>query len=287
MTLARPIPGFERDQIRPRNLLERLLALGRPIVMGVLNVTPDSFSDGGRFFDAATALDQARRMVAEGADILDIGAESTRPYGGALAVPIEEEMRRLAPILPTAVALGVPVSIDTMKAGVAEQAIATGAAIVNDVWGLQRDRDLARVVAEHGVPVIVMHNRDAADPSLDIMADIAAFFARSLEIADRAGIVRQNIVLDPGIGFGKTPEQSLTAIARLAELKSFGLPLLVGASRKRFIDKVSPAPPDRRLGGSIAAHLNAVAGGAAIIRTHDVAETVQALRVDAAIRSAR
>ena len=287
MTLARPIPGFARDQIRPRNLLERLLALGRPIVMGVLNVTPDSFSDGGRFFDAATALDQARRMVAEGADILDIGAESTRPYGGAVAVPIEEEIRRLAPILPTAVALGVPVSIDTMKAGVAEQAIATGAAIVNDVWGLQRDRDLARVVAEHGVPVIVMHNRDAADPSLDIMADIAAFFARSLEIADRAGIVRQNIVLDPGIGFGKTPEQSLTAIARLAELKSFGLPLLVGASRKRFIDKVSPAPPDRRLGGSIAAHLNAVAGGAAIIRTHDVAETVQALHVDAAIRSAR
>ena len=287
MTLARPIPGFERDQDRPRNLLERLLALGRPIVMGVLNVTPDSFSDGGRFFDAATALDQARRMVAEGADILDIGAESTRPYGGAVAVPIEEEIRRLAPILPTAVALGVPVSIDTMKAGVAEQAIATGAAIVNDVWGLQRDRELARVVAEHGVPVIVMHNRDAADPSLDIMTDIAAFFARSLEIADRAGIVRDNIVLDPGIGFGKTPEQSLTAIARLTELKSFGLPLLVGASRKRFIDKVSPAPPDRRLGGSIAAHLNAVAGGAAIIRTHDVAETVQALRVDAAIRSAR
>jgi dihydropteroate synthase len=268
-------------------LLERLLALRRPIVMGVLNVTPDSFSDGGRFFDATTALDQARRMVAEGADILDIGAESTRPYGGAVAVPIEEEIRRLAPILPTAVALGVPVSIDTMKAGVAEQAIATGATIVNDVWGLQRDRELARVVAEHGVPVIVMHNRDAADPSLDIMTDIAAFFARSLEIADRAGIVRDNIVLDPGIGFGKTPEQSLTAIARLAELKSFGLPLLVGASRKRFIDKVSPAPPDRRLGGSIAAHLNAVAGGAAIIRTHDVAETVQALRVDAAIRSAR
>jgi dihydropteroate synthase len=287
MTLARPRSGLERDQIRPRNVLERLLALGRPIVMGVLNVTPDSFSDGGRFFDAATALDQARRMVADGADILDIGAESTRPYGGAVAVPIEEEMRRLAPILPPAVALGVPVSIDTMKAGVAEQAIATGAVIVNDVWGLQRDGELARVVAAHGVPVIVMHNRDAADPSLDIMADIAAFFARSLEIAARAGIMRENIVLDPGIGFGKTPEQSLTAIARLAELKSFGLPLLVGASRKRFIDKVSPATPDRRLGGSIAAHLIAVANGAAIIRTHDVAETVQALRVDAAIRSAR
>jgi dihydropteroate synthase len=287
MTLARPISGFERDHARPPNLLTRLLALGRPIVMGVLNVTPDSFSDGGRFFDAAAALDQARRMVAEGADVLDIGAESTRPYGGAVTVPMEEEMRRLAPILEPAVALGVPVSIDTMKAGVAEHAIAAGAAIVNDVWGLQRDRDLARVVAEHDVPVIVMHNRDAADPSLDIMADIAAFFARSLEIADRAGIARDNIVLDPGIGFGKTPEQSVIAIARVAELKSFGLPLLVGASRKRFIDKVSPAPPDRRLGGSIAAHLLAVAGGAAIIRTHDVAETVQALRVDAAIRSTR
>src|SRR3982074_1926584 len=166
MTLARPIPGLDPDHSRSRNLLARLHALGRPIVMGVLNVTPDSFSDGGRFFDATTALDQARRMVAEGADILDIGAESTRPYGDAAAVPIEEEIRRLAPILPTAVALGVPVSIDTMKAGVAEQAIATGATIVNDVWGLQRDRELARVVADHGVPVIGMDNRDAADPSL-------------------------------------------------------------------------------------------------------------------------
>jgi dihydropteroate synthase len=287
MTLARPIAGFERNQSRAPGLLARLLALGRPIIMGVLNVTPDSFSDGGRFFDPATALEQARRLVAEGADILDIGAESTRPYGGAVAVPIEEEMRRLAPVLPGAVSLGVPVSIDTMKAGVAAQALDAGAAIVNDVWGLQRDRELARVVAERGVPVVIMHNREAADPALDIMTDIAAFFARSLDIAADAGIARENIVLDPGIGFGKTPEQSLIAIARLGELKSFGLPLMVGASRKRFIDKVSPAPPDRRLGGSIAAHLLAVANGAAIIRTHDVAETVQALRVDAAIRSAR
>jgi dihydropteroate synthase len=132
-----------------------------------------------------------------------------------------------------------------------------------------------------------MHNREAADPAIDIVADIAAFFARSLDIAAQAGIARENIVLDPGIGFGKTPEQSIAAIARLGELKSFGLPLLVGASRKRFIDKVSPAPPDRRLGGSIASHLLAVQNGAAIVRTHDVAETVQALRVAAAIGSAR
>jgi dihydropteroate synthase len=174
-----------------------------------------------------------------------------------------------------------------MKAKIAAWALAAGAAIVNDVWGLQRDPDMARVIAERAVPVIVMHNRETADPNIDIMADIVAFLSRSLEIADRAGIARDNIVLDPGIGFGKTPEQSMVAIARLAELKSFGLPLLVGASRKRFIDFVSPAPPDRRLGGSIAAHLIAAENGAAIIRTHDVMETVQALKVCAAIRSAR
>ena len=287
MTLVRPVAGSARDEKKSPDRLARLLALGRPIVMGVLNVTPDSFSDGGRFLDPVDAIDQARRMNAEGADLLDIGAESTRPYGGAVAVPIAEEMRRLGPVLPAVVGLGVAVSIDTMKAEVAAWALAAGAAMVNDVWGLQRDGELPRVVSQHAVPVIIMHNREAADPAIDIVADICAFFSRSLDIAARAGIAPQNIVLDPGIGFGKTPEQSLTAIARLPELKSFGLPLLVGASRKRFIDAVSPAPPDQRLGGSIAAHLLAVAGGAAIIRTHDVAETVQALRVAAAIGSAR
>jgi dihydropteroate synthase len=286
MTLARPVDASARDE-NGANPLARLLALGRPAVMGVLNVTPDSFSDGGRFLDPSIAIEQSQRMVAAGADVLDIGAESTRPYGGAVPVPIEEEIRRLAPVLPSAVALGVPVSIDTMKAKVAAWALASGAAIVNDVWGLQRDGDLARVVAEHGAPVIIMHNRQAADPSIDIMADIAAFYSRSLDIAAGAGIARENIVLDPGIGFGKTAEQSVTAVARLAELKSFGLPLLVGASRKRFIDKVSPASPDQRLGGSIAAHVLAAADGAAIIRAHDVPETVQALRIAAAIWSAR
>ena len=269
------------------SLLARLLALGRPIVMGILNVTPDSFSDGGRFLDPRRAIEHARRMVAEGADILDIGAESTRPYGGAVSVTSDEEIRRLDPVLPAVAALGVQVSIDTMKAKVAAAALAAGATIVNDVWGLQRDPEMAGVVARHAVPVVLMHNREAADPSIDIMADIEGFFTRSLAIAERAGIARDNIMLDPGIGFGKTPEQSIIAIARLAELKSFGLPLLVGASRKRFIDKVSPAPPDQRLGGSIAGHLIAVGNGAAIVRTHDVAETVQALKVAAAIRSAR
>jgi dihydropteroate synthase len=146
MTLARPVDASARDE-NGANLRARLLALGRPAVMGVLNVTPDSFSDGGRFLDPSIAIEQAQRMVAAGADVLDIGAESTRPYGGAVPVPIEEEIRRLAPVLPSAVALGVPVSIDTMKAKVAAWALASGAAIVNDVWGLQHDGDLARVVA--------------------------------------------------------------------------------------------------------------------------------------------
>jgi dihydropteroate synthase len=267
--------------------LARLLALHRPLVMGVLNVTPDSFSDGGRFFDPERAIAHARQLVAEGADILDVGAESTRPYGGALAVSEDEERRRLEPVLPAVLRLGVPVSIDTMKASVAAWAIDTGAAIANDVWGLQRDPDMARVVAERGVPVIVMHNRESADPAIDIMADIAAFFARSLAIAERAGITRDKIVLDPGIGFGKTPEQSIVALARIEALKAFGLPILIGASRKRFIDSVSPAPPDQRIGGSIASHLIAAASGAAIVRVHDVAETVQALKVAAAIERAR
>jgi dihydropteroate synthase len=255
--------------------------------MGILNVTPDSFSDGGHFLDPDAAVAHARRMVKEGADIIDVGAESTRPYGTATPVSLSEEMRRLEPVLAAVAQLGVPVSIDTMKAQVAASALAAGASIVNDVWGLQRDPDMAGVVAQHGVPVIVMHNRESADPAIDIMADIIAFFERSLALAARAGIARDCIVLDPGIGFGKTPEQSLVALARLDQLKAFGLPLLVGASRKRFVDKVSPAPPDRRLGGSLAAHLDAVAGSARIIRVHDVAETVQALRVVAAIRDAR
>ena len=269
------------------NELSDLLEKARPLVMGVLNVTPDSFSDGGRFLDPAAAIAQAQRLAAEGADILDVGAESSRPYGNAVAVPLDEERARLAPILPAVVALGIPVSIDTMKAAVAAWALKAGAMIVNDVWGLQRDPDMAHVVAGHDAPVIVMHNRDAADPRIDIIADVTAFFERSLAIAAHAGIPRDHIVLDPGIGFGKTPEQSLTCIARLDAWRGFGLPLLVGASRKRFIHSIVPSEPAERLGGSLAAHLLAVENGAAIIRVHDVAPTVQALAVAAAIRRAR
>ena len=265
-------------------VLRALLTRATPAVMGVLNVTPDSFSDGGKFLAPEQALAQARRLIADGADIIDIGAESTRPYGGAQPVSADMELRRLQPVLADVVALGVPVSIDSMKSEVVGWAMDQGAAIANDVWGLQRDSGMAGMIAAHNAPVIVMHNRDRADPGIDIMQDIAAFFTRSLDIAARAGIPRENIVLDPGIGFGKTPEQSMTALARLGELHSFGLPLLVGASRKRFITTVTPSEPQQRLGGSIAAHLLAAQNGARIIRAHDVAETVQALRVAAAIR---
>ncbi len=271
----------------PPSWLAGRLAERRPLVMGILNVTPDSFSDGGRFSDPQRAIAQAERMIAAGADIVDIGAELTRPYGGAQPVSYEEELARLQPVLPAVVKFKTPVSIDTMKAGIAAWALDQGAAMVNDVWGLQRDPAMAEVVSEYDMPVVTMHNRAAADSALDIIADVQAYFRRSLEIAQRAGIARDCIVLDPGIGFGKTPEQSIACIARLAEFNGFGLPLLVGASRKRFINAVTPSPPDDRLGGSIASHLEAVKSGAAILRVHDVAETVQALRVAAAIEGAR
>jgi dihydropteroate synthase len=266
-----------------QSVLSGLLSRPYPAVMGVLNVTPDSFSDGGQFAAPGRAIAQARRMIAEGADIIDIGAESTRPYGSE-PVSADEELKRLQTVLPEVVALGIPVSIDSMKSAVVAWALDQGALIANDVWGLQRDPDMAGLVAARRVPVIVMHNRERADPAIDIMQDIADFFARSLEIAASAGIAFDRIVLDPGIGFGKTPEQSMTTLARLAEFETFGLPLLVGASRKRFISTVTPSEPHQRLGGSIAAHLLAAQRGARIIRAHDVTETVQALRVAAAIR---
>jgi dihydropteroate synthase len=282
-TTSRPVPA---PAPADHPVLRMLLSRPYPAVMGILNVTPDSFSDGGQFIAPEHALAQARRMIAEGADIIDIGAESTRPYGSQ-PVSADEELKRLQPILGDVVSLGVPVSIDSMKSAVVAWALDVGAAMANDVWGLQRDPGMAPLLAARRSPVIVMHNRDRVEADIDIMKDIAAFFTRSLDIAAKAGISADNIVLDPGIGFGKTPEQSMTALARLDDFSAFGLPLLVGASRKRFISSVTPSEPHQRLGGSIAAHLVAAKGGARIIRTHDVSETVQALRVAAAILEKR
>ncbi|MCK1389509.1 dihydropteroate synthase [Bradyrhizobium sp. 1] len=282
---ASPSPSVPPAGSAGADTLRKLLERPIPAVMGVLNITPDSFSDGGQFIAPAQALKRARAMIEAGVDIIDIGAESTRPYTGAKAVTAADELARLKPVLAGVVALGVPVSIDSMKAEVVAFALDQGAAIANDVWGLQRDAGMARLVAAKAVPIIVMHNRDSADPAIDIVVDMKAFFLRSLDIAAKAGIAREKIVLDPGIGFGKTAEQSMIALARLGELDMFGLPILVGASRKRFIASVSPSEPSGRLAGSIAAHLIAAQRGAKIIRTHDVAETLQALRVANAIES--
>jgi dihydropteroate synthase len=279
--------ALSNSTTRNVTVLDRLIAERRPAVMGILNITPDSFSDGGRFIDPAAAVAHARQMIDEGADIIDVGAESTRPYIGAEAVSLDDEIARLTPVLRRVIELGTPVSVDTMKAKVAAWALEQGAAILNDVWGLQRDPDMARVAAAHGVPIVVMHNRERPDPALDVIADIEAFFRRSLEIAAKADVPREHIVLDPGIGFGKTPEQSIEAIARLAELKHFHLPILIGLSRKRFINSVSPSKPHERLGGSLAANLMAVRAGADILRVHDVADTLQAVRVMNAIEKAR
>ena len=272
---------------KPPQSLAALLKIGRPLVMGVLNVTPDSFSDGGQFFDPARAIAHAKQMVGEGADIIDVGAESTRPYGNPQSVATSDEISRLTPVLGAVLGVAPTVSIDTLKSSVAAWALDQGATIMNDVWGLQGDPEMASLAAKRGVPIIVMHNRDKADPGIDIIADVTTFFARSLEIAEQAGIARNQIVLDPGIGFGKTPEQSIACIGQFAAFKKFGLPLLLGASRKRFIASVSPSEPAERIGGSLAAHLFGVENGAAIVRAHDVHETVQALRVNAAIRSAK
>jgi dihydropteroate synthase len=262
---------------------------GRTLVMGVVNVTPDSFSDGGLHAAPRDAVAGALRMAAEGADILDIGGESTRP--GHVAVAAEEEWARVAPVfdgLARGRAALPPLSIDTWKSTVARRAMAAGASLVNDVWGFQRDPDIASVVAETGAAAILMHNRERADPARDIMDDILRFLDRSVRLAMTAGVPEDRIALDPGIGFGKTPEQSFQALAALGRLKALGFPILLGASRKRFIGALfdPPPPPLERGPGTIAVHVYGALQGADIVRAHDVAAHVQALRVLDAIRRA-
>ena len=259
---------------------------GRTLVMGILNVTPDSFSDGGLFTGEDAAIAQAERLVAEGAAILDIGGESTRP--GHVPVPAEEEQARVLPVIrAVAPRLAVPISIDTYKASTARVALEAGARIVNDVWGLQREPDIATVAAAHGAPVIIMHNRATIEPGIDIVADMLAFFERSLGIAHRAGIDDANIVLDPGVGFGKTWAQHLDALRRLPEIRALGFPVLVGVSRKSLLGRLHDREtrPADRLTGSLAAHAVAATLGADIVRVHDVAAHVDAMRVvDAVMR---
>ena len=259
--------------------LSALLDRSYPAVMGVLNITPDSFSDGGDFIAPERALAQARTMIAAGADIIDIGAESTRPYG-ARPVTADEEMGRLEPVLCEVAALGVPVSIDSMKSTVVAWALDRGAAIANDVWGLQRDPAMAETVAETGAAVVVMHNRESVDAGLDITADMKRFFDHSLDLARKAGILRAHIMLDPGIGFGKTKDQNLAALRATDRLSvEYGLPVLIGVSRKSLFGLLLGAAVDARLIGTLAANLATLARGARVFRVHDVAEHKAAFAV--------
>jgi dihydropteroate synthase len=270
-----------------RRLVARDVTLalgGRTLLMGILNVTPDSFSDGGRFFDTAAAQAQGRTLVDGGADILDIGGESTRP--GSTPVSTEDELARVMPVVAAlAPALAVPVSIDTYKAKVAEAALTAGARIINDVWGFSRDPDIARVAAAHGAAVILMRNRESVDPAVDMLAEATDFLSRAVERALAAGIVEDRIVIDPGVGFGTTTGQDLALIAGLGTLRGMGFPVLLGASRKKFIGALTGiTEPTARLHATLAAHVLGAAAGADIIRAHDVAAHREALAIADAVR---
>jgi dihydropteroate synthase len=261
-----------------------------PVVMGILNVTPDSFSDGGRFVEADAAIAHAKSMAAQGCAIVDVGGESTRP--GATPVAEAEELERIGAVVAhLADELAVPLSIDTYKAGVAKRAVELGAILVNDVWGLQRDPAMADTVAAAEAAIVIMHNRSDKDETLDVVAGIRRFFDRSLSLAVRAGIPDRHIVLDPGIGFGKTARQNIEAVARLGELADYGRPIMVGVSRKAFFGSLIPAGLERGTegtpAGTIAVCLAAAAAGASIFRVHDVAEHVAALAVFDALRKAQ
>jgi dihydropteroate synthase len=259
-------------------------------IVGVLNVTPDSFSDGGRYLEPEAGVEHALRLAAEGADLIDVGGESTRP--GAAEVSEEEERRRVVPVLErlSRGRFPVPISVDTSRASVARAALDAGAAMVNDVRALA-DPELARVVATAGVPVVLMHMRgsprDMRERAVygDVVAEVRSELAEAMARATRAGVAEDRILLDPGIGFAKTAEQSVAVLARLPELAGLGRPIYVGPSRKSFIGAITGAPAEERLAGTLAAVTAAVLGGATFIRVHDVAAARQASRVAAALRA--
>jgi dihydropteroate synthase len=262
----------------------------RTYVMGILNVTPDSFSGDALGTDGEAALRQAGRMAEAGADILDVGGESTRP--GASEVPLEEELRRVVPVVGAlAERFDLPISVDTAKAEVARRALAAGATILNDVWAMRRDPAMPGVVAEAGAWVVLMHNR-RAPAAVDevgghyaevryarVVAEVVGWLAEAVRLAEAAGVERRRIIVDPGLGFGKTYRQSLEVIRRLPELKSLGLPILVGASRKSFTGRVLRLAVDQRLETSLAAMVLCIAGGADIVRVHDVGPSLRAARM--------
>ena len=278
-----------RKKFRLR-LPSRTLVLGeRTLVMGVLNVTPDSFSDGGRYFDADAAAERAIAMQREGADLIDVGGESTRP--GSDGVSPEEELRRVMPVLERLRGkLKIPISIDTQKAAVAEAAVRAGAELINDVSALRTDPALAEVARRHRLPLILMHMRGLPRTmqklpfARNVMADVSKGLREAVARARKAGVAKSQVVLDPGIGFGKRYEQNCELLARLPELARLGFPLLVGASRKTFIGKLlGDVPEDQRMWGTAASVTASILGGAHIVRVHDVVEMVQVARIADAV----
>jgi dihydropteroate synthase len=270
---------------------KKLILGGRTLVMGILNVTPDSFSDGGKWNTRDRALRHMEEMVHDGADIIDIGAESSRP--GFVPMGAAEETERLMPFLEGVLAeCSVPVSVDTFKAETARAALSAGAHLLNDIWGLQyaeEPEEMARAAAEANVPVVVMHNQNGTVYDGDIIAAMRTFFSRSLAIADAAGLARENIILDPGIGFGKTAEQNLQVIKRMDELVSYegaDYPVLLGASRKSFIGAALDLPVEERMEATGAACVLGIARGACIMRVHDVKPIVRMCRMADAILGA-
>jgi len=264
-------------------LRQRVLALGRdPVLMGIINVTPDSFSDGGDNYAVADAVSVAQAMVAEGAGIIDVGGESTRP--GADPVSMQDELDRVMPVLDALaeIGLGAPVSIDTRHVVIADQAIQAGAQIINDVDGLQGEPELADLAVAHGVPVVAMHWDRARDTSRDIMSAMKAYFERTIAIAEKAGLSREALVLDPGFGFAKSFEDNYTILRRLSELADFGYPLLVGMSRKSMLGKLLGVLPKDRDTATAATSVLGYLGGAHIFRVHAIGPSRDALRVAAA-----
>lgn len=257
-----------------------VLNLGKaPVIMGILNVTPDSFSDGGDHHIRGKACAHAQKLVANGAKLIDVGGESTRP--GSDAVSVQDELDRVMPVMDALAEakLGAPISIDTYKALVADQAIQAGAEIVNDVQGLQRDPEIADVAAHHKVPVIAMHWDTGRDRSRDLIDEMKRWLGRSVEIATKAGVPAQKIILDPGFGFGKTFKENYILLNRLDELHAMGFPLLIGTSRKSMLGKLLGTPPKQRAAGTAATSVLAYLKGGHIFRVHDVEENRDALRV--------
>ena len=256
-------------------------------IMGVVNVTPDSFSDGGLFLEPERAIAHGRELLAEGAHVLDIGGESTRP--GAPPVGVEEELARVEPVVAGLRNEGAPISIDTAKVPVAAAAVEAGAAMVNDITAFRADQGMADFCAEHGVDVVLMHMQGdprtmQEDPTYeDVVDDVKAFLAERIEVAVRAGVAEERISIDPGIGFGKTLDHNLELLARLGELLDLGRPIVVGTSRKSFIGKIDGSAVDERQGGTIASSAIAAAHGASVVRVHEVAMAAEALRMVAAV----